>query len=91
MSKKHLDVLVVGAGHAGTEAALIASKLKCSVGIITMDKAAIGRMSCNPAIGGLAKGQIVREIDMLGGAMARISDLCFLQITTLNIKSKCLN
>ena len=86
MSKKKLDILIIGAGHAGTEAALIASKLKCTVGIITMDKAATGRMSCNPAIGGLAKGQIVREIDMLGGTMARISDLCSLQIKTLNKK-----
>ena len=67
--KKNYDIIVCGGGHAGVEAALIASKLNCTVGLVTLDKKAVGRMSCNPAIGGLAKGQIVREIDVLGGAM----------------------
>ena len=60
------DIIIVGGGHAGVEAAHISTKLDCSIALITMDRAAIGRMSCNPAIGGLAKGQIVREIDVLG-------------------------
>lgn len=61
------DVLVVGAGHAGIEAALISARRGGVVGLITLDLSAVGRMSCNPAIGGLAKGQMVREIDVLGG------------------------
>ena len=81
------DVIVVGGGHAGVEAANIASKKNCSVLMITMDKKAIGRMSCNPAIGGLAKGQMVREIDMLGGLMGRLADKSGLQFKILN-KSK---
>ena len=67
---KSFDVIVCGGGHAGIESALIASRLGCSVLLVTLDIKAIGRMSCNPAIGGLAKGQIVREIDVLGGVMA---------------------
>ena len=63
------DVLVVGAGHAGIEAALAASRMGCSVAVLTHNLDTIGQMSCNPAIGGLAKGHIVREIDALGGAM----------------------
>ena len=86
MNEKSWDIIVVGGGHAGIEAALIASKLGCTVAIITMDKSALGRMSCNPAIGGLAKGQMVREIDMLGGVMAKTTDVCALQIKTLNKK-----
>ena len=81
------DVIVVGGGHAGVEAANIAAKKNCSVLMITMDKKAIGRMSCNPAIGGLAKGQMVREIDMLGGLMGRLADKSGLQFKILN-KSK---
>jgi len=81
------DIIVVGGGHAGVEAANIATKMNRSVLMITMDKKAIGRMSCNPAIGGLAKGQMVREIDMLGGVMGRIADESGLQFKTLN-KSK---
>ena len=77
----------MGGGHAGVEAANIAAKLNCSVLMITMDKKAIGRMSCNPAIGGLAKGQMVREIDMLGGLMGCLADKSGLQFKVLN-KSK---
>ena len=78
------DVIVVGGGHAGVEAANIAAKKNCSVLMITMDRKAIGRMSCNPAIGGLAKGQMVREIDMLGGLMGRLADKSGLQFKILN-------
>ena len=81
------DIIVVGGGHAGVEAANIAAKMNCSVLMITMDKKAIGRMSCNPAIGGLAKGQMVREIDMLGGLMGGLADRSGLQFKILN-KSK---
>ena len=59
------DVIVVGGGHAGMEAAIISNKLKLEVVLITQDKFAIGRMSCNPSIGGLAKGQMVREMDVI--------------------------
>ncbi len=83
---KTWDIVVVGGGHAGVEAALISSKLGRSVALITMDKNAIGRMSCNPAIGGLAKGQMVREIDVLGGAMGFIADKTGIQFKTLNKK-----
>ena len=85
--KTKYDIIVVGGGHAGVEAANIAAKLNCSVLMITMDKKAIGRMSCNPAIGGLAKGQMVREIDMLGGLMGSLADKSGLQFKILN-KSK---
>ena len=87
MFKNRYDVVVVGGGHSGVEAALISSYLGVSVSLVTMDKNAIARMSCNPAIGGLAKGQIVREIDVLGGAMAETADISGLQFKTLN-KSK---
>lgn len=85
--KKTYDIIVVGGGHAGVEAANIAAKKNRSVLMITMDKKAIGRMSCNPAIGGLAKGQMVREIDMLGGLMGSLADRSGLQFKILN-KSK---
>lgn len=81
------DVIVVGGGHAGIEAALIAARLGASVGLLTLDPGAIGRMSCNPAIGGLAKGQMVREIDMLGGIMGLAADQSGIQFKMLN-KSK---
>ena len=86
MKQKH-DLIVVGGGHAGVEAANISSKIGCKTAIVTMDKNSIGRMSCNPAIGGVAKGQIVREIDILGGLMAGAADFSGLQFKTLN-KSK---
>ena len=85
--KQNKTIIVVGAGHAGVEAAKIASKIGCKVALVTMDKNSIGRMSCNPAIGGVAKGQIVREIDILGGLMAKTADISGLQFKILN-KSK---
>lgn len=78
------DVVVVGAGHAGIEAALAASRMGCSVLIVTMDMRAIGRMSCNPAIGGTAKGHLVREIDALGGEMGKLADATGIQFKLLN-------
>ena len=85
--KHTYDTIVVGGGHAGVEASMIASKTGCRVAMISMDKKSIGRMSCNPAIGGVAKGQIVREIDILGGLMGQASDQAGLQFKILN-KSK---
>ena len=78
------DVLVVGAGHAGTEAAVAAARLGARVGIITSSLETIGQMSCNPAIGGVAKGTVVREVDALGGIMGRATDLAMLQFRMLN-------
>ena len=80
-------IIVVGGGHAGIEAAAAAAKMGCSVGIVTMDKNAFGRMSCNPAIGGSAKGHLVHEIDALGGIMGLIADKTGIQFKILN-KSK---
>ncbi len=84
---KYFDIVIVGGGHAGIEAAIAAAKLGCSVGMVTMDKNAIGRMSCNPAIGGSAKGHLVHEIDCIGGAMGLIADKTGIQFRILN-KSK---
>jgi tRNA uridine 5-carboxymethylaminomethyl modification enzyme len=81
---KTYDVLVIGAGHAGVEAALAASRLGCSVAILTQNLDTIGAMSCNPAIGGLAKGHMVREIDALGGAMGLNTDATGIQFRMLN-------
>lgn len=78
------DVIVVGAGHAGCEAANAAAKLGCSVLLITMNMNTIAQMSCNPAMGGVAKGQIVREIDALGGGSGIVSDLSAIQFRMLN-------
>ena len=84
---KYYDIIVVGGGHAGIEAASSGAKIGCSVALVTMDKYAIGRMSCNPAIGGTAKGHLVREIDALGGMMGIIADRTGIQFRMLN-KSK---
>jgi len=81
---KYYDIIVIGAGHAGIEAAWTSSRMGCSVGMITMDLEAIGRMSCNPAIGGTAKGHLVKEIDALGGVMGRIADDSGIQFRMLN-------
>jgi tRNA uridine 5-carboxymethylaminomethyl modification enzyme len=78
------DVVVIGAGHAGCEAALAAARMGCSTALLTLDASAVARMSCNPAIGGLAKGHLVREIDALGGEMARAIDDTGIQFRLLN-------
>jgi tRNA uridine 5-carboxymethylaminomethyl modification enzyme len=82
---KSYDVVVAGGGHAGIEASLAAARMGCHVLLITMDKGAIGRMSCNPAIGGTAKGHLVREIDALGGEMAKIADTTGIHFRMLNL------
>jgi len=83
-SSPFFDVIVVGGGHAGAEASLVCVKLGLSVSLVTINPRAVGRMSCNPSIGGLAKGQLVREIDVLGGVMGRVSDISALQYKMLN-------
>src|SRR6476660_1751813 len=82
--KQDYDVIVIGGGHAGAEAAWAASRLGVSAALITLDPSKIGAMSCNPAIGGLAKGQMVREIDALGGLMALAADATGIQFKMLN-------
>ena len=82
--RQHFDVIVIGAGHAGCEAAHAAARIGAQTLLITMDMNKIAQMSCNPAVGGIAKGQIVREIDAIGGAMGRVTDACTLQFRMLN-------
>jgi tRNA U34 5-carboxymethylaminomethyl modifying enzyme MnmG/GidA len=78
------DVIVIGAGHAGTEAAVAAARRGARVAIVTSALETIGQMSCNPAIGGVAKGTVVREVDALGGIMGRATDMASLQFRMLN-------
>jgi tRNA uridine 5-carboxymethylaminomethyl modification enzyme len=78
------EIIVVGGGHAGIEAALATARMGCRTAMVTMNKEAIGRMSCNPAIGGLAKGQLVTEIDALGGEMGYVTDRAGIQFRLLN-------
>ncbi len=79
------DVIVVGAGHAGIEAAVAAARLGCKTALFTMSLDGVGNLPCNPSIGGTAKGHLVREIDALGGAMGIAADATFLQSRMLNL------
>lgn len=85
MSSQTYDVVVIGAGHAGCEAALASARMGCKTAIITINADTIGAMSCNPAIGGLAKGHLVKEIDALGGEMAKNIDATAIQFRRLNM------
>src|SRR5438067_12937490 len=81
---QHFDVIVIGGGHAGAEAARVCARGGVRVAMITMQRDAVGRMSCNPAIGGLAKGNLVKEIDALGGLMGEATDRAGIQFNVLN-------
>ena len=82
--KKIYDVIVIGGGHAGTEAALASSKIGAKTALITFNKKDLGAMSCNPAMGGLGKGHLIREIDALGGMIGLASDASGIQFRMLN-------
>ena len=82
----HYDVIVIGGGHAGTEACLASARMGCSTLLLTHNVETLGQMSCNPAIGGIGKSHLVKEIDAMGGAMALASDKGGIQFRTLNAR-----
>lgn len=84
MKHRDFDVVVIGGGHAGTEAADAAARMGVRTALITLNRQGIGVMSCNPAIGGLGKGHLVREIDAMDGVMARVADQAGIQFRLLN-------
>src|SRR3954471_8762650 len=84
MFDESFDVIVIGAGHAGCEAASAAARLGSETALVTINLDLIGQMSCNPAVGGIAKGHVVREIDALGGIMGRVTDRTGIQFRLLN-------
>ena len=86
MGLKKYDVIVVGAGHAGCEAALAAARMGCQTLILAIDLDKVAAMPCSPSIGGMAKGQLVKEIDALGGEMAKVTDQTAIQYRTLNTR-----
>ena len=84
LSEKKYDVIVIGAGHAGCEAALAAARMGAKTLMLTMNLDSVAQMSCNPAVGGVAKGHIVREMDALGGEMGKVTDRTGIQFRMLN-------